>query len=605
MNSAAREAVPGGLVRLARPAPGRLEISIGQHSAAGVKPENQDFHGALEPEGADRLTKGIAIAVADGISTSRLGAAAAETAVKSFLTDYYCTSEAWSVRTAAERVIAATNSWMHAQNARHRPREEGENREQAALICTFGALVLRSRSAHLFHVGDGRIARIAGGVLEPLTEPHRVELGGGESYLGRALGANRSVEIDYRQLPLQPGDLFMLSTDGVHDFVGTARTVELIETATDLEEAARAIADEALARGSRDNLTVQLVRIERLPSGEVEELLDGSLGLPPAPRLTPGELFEGYEIVREVHAGSRSHVYLARDLADGAQVVIKVPSTEHADEQGELAALLLEEWVTRRVSHANLLPAASQRGPRRHVYSVAPFIEGETLDAWMMRHPRPELAAVRDVAGQIAAGLLALHRREMLHRDLRPKNVMIDREGTARIIDFGSVEVAGLGELAPGAAKQALFAGTVQYAAPELFLGDPASPRSDLFSLGVIAYQMLTGALPYGTAVASASTPAAQRRLRYRPASDRNPDIPDWVDAALARAVAIDPAKRYGELSEFTYDLSHPNPALLEFAPRPLLARGGARQWRIVSAVLALLLALSVLRWPELTLLAR
>ena len=134
----------------------------------------------------------------------------------------------------------------------------------------------------------------------------------------------------------------------------------------------------------------------------------------------------------------------------------------------------------------------------------------------------------------------------------------------------------------------------------ELFLGEPATPRSDLFSLGVIAYQMLTGALPYGTAVASAVTPTAQRRLRYRPAAELNPDVPGWVDAALARAVAVDPARRYGELSEFIYDLSHPNPALTEFAPRPLLERGGTQQWRIATVVLAILLALSILRWPEL-----
>ena len=599
MNAVAKEAVLHGRDRL----PDRLQISLGQYSTAGAKSENQDFHGALEPEGADRATKGIALAIADGISTSRLGATAAETAVKSFLTDYYCTSEAWSVQTSAERVIAATNSWMHAQNARRRPREEGENREQAALICTFSALVLKSRSAHLFHVGDGRIARLAGGALEPLTEPHRVDLGGGESYLGRALGANRSVEIDHRQVPLQPGELFMLSTDGVHDFVGAARTLELIESAADLTQAAHAIAEEALAQGSGDNLTVQLVRIESLPNGEVDELFGSGLGLPPAPRLTPGDRFEGYEILREVHTGSRSHVYLARDEEDGAQVALKVPSTEHAGDERELAALLLEEWVTRRVSHRNLLGAAPQRRPRRHVYAVAPFVEGQTLESWMAAHPRPELTPVRGIVGQLAAGLLALHRREMLHRDLRPRNVMIDLGGTVRIIDFGSAEVAGLGEFAPEAAKQALFAGTVQYAAPELFLGEPATPRSDLFSLGVMAYQMLTGALPYGTAVAGATTLTAQRRLRYRPAGELNPDVPGWIDAALAKAVAVDPAKRYGELSEFTYDLSHPNAALTEFAPRPLVERGGARHWRIAAFVLAALLALSVLRWPELGLL--
>jgi serine/threonine protein kinase len=142
----------------------------------------------------------------------------------------------------------------------------------------------------------------------------------------------------------------------------------------------------------------------------------------------------------------------------------------------------------------------------------------------------------------------------------------------------------------------------VQYAAPELFLGEPASAQSDLFSLGVIAYQMLTGALPYGRSIASATTAAAHRRLRYRPANALNPEVPAWVDGALARAVAIEPARRYRELSEFTYDLAHPNPGLAT-APKPLLERGTAQQWRGAALALAVALALAILRWPEIGLL--
>src|SRR5690606_4363759 len=133
--------------------------------------------------------------------------------------------------------------------------------------------------------------------------------------------------------------------------------------------------------------------------------------------------------------------------------------------------------------------------------------EGQTLEQWMHDHPRSNLSQMRSIVGQLAAGLLALHRREMIHRDLRPRNVMIDDAGAVRIIDFGSVEVAGLGELAFNAARPALFAGAIQYAAPEILRGEQASPQSDLYSLGVIAYQMLTGALPYGAAAARARTP--------------------------------------------------------------------------------------------------
>src|SRR3954451_18333569 len=97
-----------------------LKISIGQHSDKGRKAANQDFHGVLIPKEPLLGMKGIAVVLADGISSSEVSQIASESAVKSFLTDYYCTSEAWSVKTSAQRVIAATNSWLHAQTRRSR-----------------------------------------------------------------------------------------------------------------------------------------------------------------------------------------------------------------------------------------------------------------------------------------------------------------------------------------------------------------------------------------------------------------------------------------------------------------------------------------------------
>lgn len=575
----------------------RLAVSLGQFSSAGSKSENQDFHGALEPEGADLAAKGIAIALADGISTSRLGAQAAETAVKSFLTDYLCTSPAWSVQTSAERVIAATNGWLHAQNAAA-GRISDETRE-AGLICTFSALVLKSRSAHLFHVGDARIARIADGRIEPLTEPHRVSLGGGESCLSRALGMNRHVEIDYRCVPLQPGDVFVLTTDGVHDALPDAAMLRIVAEAASPDAAARRLCEAAQAAGSADNLTAQVVRIDRLPEGELAELA-GTQPLPPAPLLKAGDRFEGYTVLRQLHASARSHVYLARDDTDGSKAALKVPSTEHGQDPARLAALQLEEWVMRRLAHQNLLRAAPQRGPRRHAFCATEYVEGQSLAEWMSDQPRSDLARVRDIVRQIASGLLALHRREMVHRDLRPQNVLLDGDGTARIIDFGSVSVAGLNEIAPPAEGEAAYAGTLQYGAPELYRGFAATPASDLYSLGTIAYQLLTGALPYGAKLPSVAAGSGARAPRYVPARSLNPEVPEWMDAAIAKAVALDPARRYAELSEFTYDLAHPNRALAAPEPLPLLQRGSAAFWRTVALLLAVALAVSILTRPDL-----
>lgn len=566
----------------------QLSVTLGQYSTAGRKEANQDFHGSLLPTDSLLASKGIALVIADGISTGKLGATASETAVKSFLTDYYATSEAWSVRTSAERVIAATNSWMHARNTRAGRLVSDEEREQG-MVCTFSALVLKARSAHVFHIGDARIARLVGTALEPLTEAHRVYLGGGESYLGRAIGINRHVEIDYCQCSVAPGDLFVLTTDGIHDYLPDAVIAAAMADKGELEQAARRIAEAALEAGSPDNLTVQLFRVETLPDSAIEDLIGVELGLQPAPRLEPGRDFEDYAILRELHSGSRSHVYLARDRMDGALVALKVPATEQAQDPAQMQALLLEEWVARRVGNPHVLKAAPPRAARRHAYSVMEYVDGQPLDVWMHDHFPPNLATVRSLTKQIATGLQALHRREMLHRDLRPRNVMVDRDGTAKIIDLGSVEVAGLEELAPHA-LDAAFAGTMQYSAPELYLGVPASAASDIYSLGVIVYQMLTSDLPYGPRVAAATSRAAQRKLRYVPAVQRNPEVPDWMDAAIARAVAIEPRDRYVELSEFIYDLSHPNPALASPPSLPWLGRRPERRWQAISAVLLLLL---------------
>ncbi len=168
------------------------------------------------------------------------------------------------------------------------------------------------------------------------------------------------------------------------------------------------------------------------------------------------------------------------------------------------------------------------------------FIDGQTLTQWMIDNPKPDLETIRGIVEQIARGLQAFHRMEMLHQDLRPDNIMIDKTGTVKIIDFGSTRVRGVIEAAPSTNPDDIL-GTVQYTAPEYFLGESGSSRSDVFSLGVIAYQMLTGRLPYGAEVAKARTKSRQRKLRYASALDDDRALPAWIDEVLNKAVHPDP----------------------------------------------------------------
>lgn len=560
-----------------------MQVAVGQYSDKGRKASNQDFHGCAIPREPQLGAKGIAIAIADGISSSDVSHIASEFAVSGFLDDYYCTSDAWSVRTAGERVLNAANSWLYSQT------RQGESRYDKNLgyVCTLSAMVIKSTTAHIFHVGDARIYRLRGDALEQLTSDHRIPLSAERSYLGRALGVQAQLEIDYQSLQVDAGDLFVFATDGVHEFVEPDFIVATVRASgARLDDAAKAIAEHAYAQGSGDNLTVQLLRIDRLPPQAPGELVQQLAELRLPPLLEARMQFDGYKIIKQVHASSRSHVYLAVDNDTNALVILKTPSIDLGGDPLYLERFLMEEWVARRINSPHVLKPCSATRKRQFLYIVTEYIEGQSLAQWMVDHPKPALETVRGIVEQIARGLRAFHRLDMLHQDLRPGNIMIDTTGTVKIIDFGSTRVAGIVEAAAPAQHEDIL-GTPQYTAPEYFLGEIGSARSDLFSLGVISYQMLTGRLPYGTQVAKARSRSAQAKLVYESVLDEQREIPSWIDMALKKAVQPDPAKRYEELSEFMYDLRHPNKAFLSKTRAPLIERSPLKFWKGVSLILA------------------
>lgn len=572
-----------------------LRVTLGQHSQAGRKPVNQDFHGAMVPQGPLLASKGIALALADGISSSAVSQIASAAAVRGFLDDYYCTSEAWSVRRAAQRVLEAGNSWLHAQTQRSPARFDRDR----GYVCTFSALILKGREAHLLHVGDTRIYRLHAQALEQLTEDHRVRVSSVESYLGRALGAGPTVEIDYRSWLTEVGEVYLLATDGAYETLDAASVqAALARHADDLEAAAAELVATALERGSQDNLTLQLLRIDALPDTQADQLQAQREGLRLPPPLQPRSEFEGYRIVRELQLSARSHVYLATDLASGQAVVLKTPSVDLRDDPAYLDRFLLEEWIARRIDSPHVVRAGTAERRREHLYVALEYVDGQTLAQWMIDHPAPGLDQVRGIVEQVARGLQAFHRKEMLHQDLRPENLMLDRSGTVRIIDLASTHVAGLTEGTAEASPQAIL-GSLQYTAPEYFVGGSGTVQSELFSLAVITYQMLSGQLPYGLQVTRLRTPDDLKRLRYIELRSLRPDLPPWLDAVLRRALQAQPGKRQEALSEFVQDLRRPGPQYQRQGASPLIERQPLRFWQGLTLLLAL--AVLLLLWLRVT----
>ncbi|HLQ90319.1 MAG TPA: bifunctional protein-serine/threonine kinase/phosphatase [Xanthobacteraceae bacterium] len=554
------------------------KISIGQYSIAGRKERNDDSYGVVVPSPALVATHGIAMAIADGMSSSEGAKEASECAIKSFLEDYYCTHASWSVKKSVGVVLKAVNSWLYAQSQR-------EYQAERAMVCTFSGLILKAGTAHLFHAGDCRISILRNGRLETLTRDHRVRVGKSYEHLSRALGVDQHIEIDYRAEAMEPGDVLLLTTDGVHDHVMLTDIAEIITgLAHDLDAAAKAIVDRAYKHGSPDNLTCQIVRAD-VP-GRVDEAghAQNLAALPFPPELAPGKSFDGYAVLRELHTSRRSQVYLARDEASGDTVVLKTPSVNFEDDPAYVEMFAREEWLGKLIDSPHVLKVLPPQRARRHLYMTTEFFDGQTLRQWMRDNPRPDLETMRMIVEQIATGLRAFHRKDIIHQDVKPENVMIDRQGLVKIIDFGSARAAGLDEMASAIERPGLV-GTIDYTAPEYHLGEVPTNRADIYSLGVIAYELLTGRLPYGKGFTSRRE---VERLAYIPAHDVREYVPLWIDAALELATRRRQAERTEALSALIADLRRPNTSLGYDRPRPLIERNPVGFWRAVALVLLL-----------------
>ncbi len=563
-----------------------LKVEAGQCSQAGIKAQNEDCCGIRIPEGMELNHKGIVAVTADGVGSSEAGREASEYCVQGFIADYLSTPMSWSVKTAGERIIRSLNSWLYSQGQRRYA-------SQLSLASTLAVLILKSTTAHLFHVGDSRIYLLRNGKLRCLTRDHRLIVDRNKSYLARAMGGEHEVHFDYQSLGMENGDTFFLTSDGVHEFLSQQQLQELA-SAHDAEQAARHIVRAALEAGSDDNLTCQVIRVRQLPNQNEQEYYRELTSLPFPPPLEAGMVLDGYRIIRELHTSRTIQVYLAEDTESGETVVIKTPSVLFEDDPVYIDRFLHEVWVGRRINSPHVFKVYQLKRKRSCLYYVTEFLEGRSLAQWILDNPQPDLDQVRTIVSQIIKGLRAFHRREMVHQDIKPENIMIDKHGVIKIIDFGSTQVAGLKEVYTPIHVDHVE-GTANYIAPELFDGFEGTPKSDMYSLGVTVYEMLSGGhFPYGRL----EDACKHKSYDYVSVRQYNLNVPVWMDEAIRKAVHPDPEKRYDTFSEFEVDLNKPNPSLMR-TTAPLLERDPVRFWKIIALTLLLtnLLTLFLLKF--------
>jgi serine/threonine protein phosphatase PrpC len=558
-----------------------LQLRLGHATATGKRDDNQDFVAALIP-GNHRLdTQGAVAVVADGVGGHAGGRVAAEVTVRGFLDAYYSLPETLGVERAAARALSSINRWVVFQG-----RNDTTLRSMAS---TFTALVVRGRQAHVVHVGDTRVYRLRGSQLACLTQDHTHKHPDLSHVLHRAVGIDEEVRADYSVHALEVHDRYLLCSDGVYEALPRARLAELLAQRSEPQDSAQRLVDAALEAGSQDNASALVLDVLALPAADRDHLERSIEGLRIAAPPKEGETVDGFEIGAMISNGRYSRLYRARDTREQRDVVLKFPQERVADDATYRRAFLREAWIAARVTSpwvSKLIELPPGRQTR--LYSVIPFYQGHTLEHFIAAKKRYALETGADLGIKLCKAVAALHRQRIIHRDIKPDNIMLLADGGMKLIDLGVARLPAL----PDAPNEDV-PGTPSYMAPEMFDGARGDERSDVYAIGVTLYRLFSGgAYPYGEI-----EPFSRPRFTKRTAlATHRPDLPSWLDHAVMKAVSADPTQRHADAMELAFELEN---GLAQGASQPtrkrsLYDRNPLRFWQMISAALLIALIVSL-----------
>ncbi|UTT86868.1 bifunctional protein-serine/threonine kinase/phosphatase [Vibrio pelagius] len=565
----------------------QLKLNYGGYSHQGVRNENQDAIIVKHPKTrAEQEFKGSVACIADGVSCSEQGQKASHTSVMQFITDYYATPESWSIQRSAQKVLTSLNSWLF--NASFSELDDDKQLAHNTMVSTFSAVIIKSNTAHIFHVGDSRIYLLRDGKIQQLTRDHTRKNLVNTHYLTRALGMDSQLNVDYQTLPIQVKDRFILTTDGVHEFIDEEDLVEGTNNQHDFELATQAICNKALAMHSKDNVSCLMIEVTQLPKPSLIEFHEKLTTRVIPPVLKLGQMIDQFQVLEVLYSGTRSHVYRVMQTQTQTEFVIKVPSMQYHDDPAQLKAFYNEQWAGMLLNNKRIMKVYPTDERSQFLYQVCEMVEGVTLRQWMYDNPKPSLPEVRTILEKIIQGIRVLQRADIVHRDLKPENIMLLPNGDIKLIDLGAVLIRGIEEGLP-VEEDAVPLGAVNYIAPETIKQNIATTRSDLFSVAVIGYEMLTGQLPYPEMTPRSLAQSRHHQWHYQPITHLRPDLPAWFDLVLQKACAEQPTERYSVLGDFISDLYTPNSKLVKRkTQQPLLNRNPIQFWKVLALLLGI-----------------
>jgi serine/threonine-protein kinase len=305
-------------------------------------------------------------------------------------------------------------------------------------------------------------------------------------------------------------------------------------------------------------------------------------------------LNDRYELVKPLASGGMAHVWIGRDRLLGRPVAVKILREEYTSQPDFQERFLKEAQAIARLSHPNLVTVYDFGIQNGQYFMVMEYVEGEDLKSFLHHTPGPALGAVRsqpvdlwlDITIQVCEGLGLAHRAGVIHCDVKPQNILLNDELIAKIADFGIAQALGRSAAGEDPSKGDMVWGSPQYISPEQAAGEMLTPASDIYSTGVMLFELLTGRLPFPGK--DPRTLSLQHMLEPAPSPRLlNPSLPPELDEIVLRALAKDPAQRYRNGDQMarvlkTFLTEHPGILPEATSPEDELEEEASIDWRAV-----------------------
>jgi serine/threonine-protein kinase len=534
-----------------------MKVKCYQLSSVGaVRDKNEDFSLFWEPDDFDSRQKlGSLALLADGVGGEGNGDVASRLAVETSLAAFKETKLDAPLNNVVRQMFdaAAAKVFQAAQ---------GQGRMATTLLVS----VLRHDKVTVAHVGDSRAYLIRAGKIKRLTTDHsytalQVKLGlllerkamasPHRSTLTRSIGYEPICHYDILTQPLVQGDFLLQCTDGLYGYILDEEILDAVVKYHPGEACKRLIAL-AEKRQVSDNVSVQIVQVWDVDHAKTTQPAPAGVRAGPGGDLNVGYLLDDrFEITDIIAKSGMASLFKAQDRQTGAAVALKVPYLQIESDPAGFDRFRREEEIGLQLNHPyilKILPVEKKSRP----YLVMEYLEGQTLSELLKSvHPLPEPDAVK-IASRICEALEYMHQKGVVHRDLKPQNIMLCNDGTMRIMDFGIARSQASRRLTFVGFTPAM--GTPDYMAPEQVRGSRGDERTDIYSLGAILYEMATGETPFG---GDSAYVIMNARVTGDPVAPRkaNPHLTPVLEEIILHAMERDPKRRYQSAKEMRAEL--------------------------------------------------